>query len=228
MRPLSSGPAGSGRGAASRAQGSRRPRVLLPIRTFTVGPGIPPGQPVAGCERVADCHRRLGITPIPEHASFRSWDKPATSRASGRCEATHLARCRGMRCPPHGRRTPDETMCPSTRRGGHVTDLLALAADLPPLDFAPEEVLLQEGSAPGRMFVLETGSVVIEHAGVPFARIDTPGAVLGEMAAVLDKPATATVRAAGPVTVRVVDDPVEFLTARPGAALAVLRTTASR
>ncbi len=47
------------------------PAVLraLPIRTFTVGPGVPPGQPAAGCSRVADFHRRLGITPTPEHAS---------------------------------------------------------------------------------------------------------------------------------------------------------------
>ena len=46
----------------------------LPIRTFTVGPGVSPGQPVTGCDRVADfdlsiSHRRLGITPTPEHAS---------------------------------------------------------------------------------------------------------------------------------------------------------------
>src|SRR6476619_2577859 len=41
--------------------------VLPPIRTFTVGPGISPGQPAAGCGRVADYHRRLGITPTPEH-----------------------------------------------------------------------------------------------------------------------------------------------------------------
>ena len=41
--------------------------VLPPIRTFTVGPGISPGQPAAGCGRVADCNRRLGITPTPEH-----------------------------------------------------------------------------------------------------------------------------------------------------------------
>jgi CRP-like cAMP-binding protein len=101
-----------------------------------------------------------------------------------------------------------------------VTDLLALADDLPVLGFA--------GTPPGRMLVLQSGTVVIEHAGVPFARIDHPGAVLGEMAAVLDKPATATVRAVGDVEVRVADDPVAFLTDRPGAALAVLRTTASR
>ena len=41
----------------------------LPIRTLTVGPGVPPGQPVAGCDRVADCHRRFGLSPTPEHTS---------------------------------------------------------------------------------------------------------------------------------------------------------------
>ena len=64
--------------------------------------------------------------------------------------------------------------------------------------------------------------------GVAFARVDTPGAVFGEMSAVLDRPATATVRAVGETTVRRVADPVRFLDEHPGAALAVLRTTASR
>jgi len=109
-----------------------------------------------------------------------------------------------------------------------VTDLLALAADLPLLTVPTSEVLIEEGSRPTRMLVLQAGEVVIEHGGVAFARIDTPGAVFGEMAAVLEKPATATVRAAGEVEVRVVEDPVGFLTEQPGAALAVLRTTASR
>src|SRR5499427_4721839 len=59
-----------------RGRGCPRPgrpaaRVLPPIRTFTVGPGLPPGQPAAGAwrlGRVADCHRRLGVSPTPEHA----------------------------------------------------------------------------------------------------------------------------------------------------------------
>ena len=42
--------------------------VLPPIRTFTVGPGISPGQPTAGSGRVADYHRRFGVSPTPEHA----------------------------------------------------------------------------------------------------------------------------------------------------------------
>jgi CRP/FNR family cyclic AMP-dependent transcriptional regulator len=109
-----------------------------------------------------------------------------------------------------------------------VTDLLAFSAHLPLLTVAPAEPLIEEGARPGRMYVLERGAVVIEHDGVPFARIDTPGAVFGEMAWVLDKPATATVRAVGEVAVRVVEDPMLFFTDAPGAALTVLRTTASR
>ena len=90
------------------------------------------------------------------------------------------------------------------------------------------EVLITEGTRPDRLLVLVSGSVVIEHDSVAFASIDTPGAVFGEMSAALDRPATATVRAVDDLEVRVVADPVAFLTERPGAALAVLRTTASR
>ena len=109
-----------------------------------------------------------------------------------------------------------------------VTDLLTFTADLPTESVRAGDVLITEGSPAGRMLVLVTGSVVIEHDGVPFARIDTPGAVFGEMSAVLDRAATATVRAVEDVVVHVVDDPLGFLSERPGAALAVLRTTASR
>jgi CRP/FNR family cyclic AMP-dependent transcriptional regulator len=109
-----------------------------------------------------------------------------------------------------------------------VTELLDLSRDLPTASFAEGDVLISEGARISRMLVLLSGEAVIEHDGVPFARIDTPGAIFGEMAAVLDRPATATVRAVGDVEVRVVDDPQAFLTAEPGAALAVLRTTASR
>jgi CRP/FNR family transcriptional regulator, cyclic AMP receptor protein len=109
-----------------------------------------------------------------------------------------------------------------------MTDLLALCADLPVELTAAGEVLIHEGTECGRMFVLESGSLSVERDGVPIARVDTPGAVLGEMSVVLGKPATATLRAESEVRVRAVDDPLGFLVERPGAALEVLRTTASR
>ena len=109
-----------------------------------------------------------------------------------------------------------------------TTNLLAFIDDVAVESVAAGAVLIAEGTHPEQMLVLVTGEVVIEHDGVPFARIDTPGAVFGEMSAVLGRPASATVRAVGSVQVRVVSDPLGFLTERPGAALAVLRTTASR
>jgi len=95
-------------------------------------------------------------------------------------------------------------------------------------DVPTGEVLISEGSEPTRMYVLRSGAVVIKRDATAVARIDSPGAILGEMSIVLGKPATATVVAESDVTVHVVDDPETFLMQRPGAALAVLRTTAAR
>jgi CRP/FNR family cyclic AMP-dependent transcriptional regulator len=109
-----------------------------------------------------------------------------------------------------------------------VADLLALTADLPTATVPAGETVIVEGAPAGRMLVLVSGRVVVEHDGVPFARIDSPGAVFGEMSVVLQRPATASVRAVDEVVLRVVEDPVAFLTERPGVALEVLRMTASR
>ena len=109
-----------------------------------------------------------------------------------------------------------------------MADLLALASSLPVETVAAGAVLIEEGTDPGRLYVLKSGSVTIERDGVSFARIESPGSVFGEMAVVLGKPATATVRAETEVEVHVAEDAEGFLTVNPGAALAVLRTTASR
>jgi CRP/FNR family cyclic AMP-dependent transcriptional regulator len=106
--------------------------------------------------------------------------------------------------------------------------MLELCADLPVESLPPRGVLIEEGTWPRRLLVLLSGSVTIERDGVVFAFIDTPGSVFGEMSVILDKAATATVRASSEVRVHVVEDPGTFLLERPGAALAVLRTTASR
>jgi CRP/FNR family cyclic AMP-dependent transcriptional regulator len=109
-----------------------------------------------------------------------------------------------------------------------MTNLLDLSTGYPEVTLPSGHVLLEEGAAPGDMYVLVSGQLVIEHDGVAFAQVDSPGAVFGEMSAVLDRPATATVRTVGEVTVRRIHQPVTFLTEQSGAALAVLRTTATR
>src|SRR5436190_17265049 len=57
--------------ALPRNRASHPRHVHLSIRTLTVGPGISPDQPAAGCGRVADFNRRCGFSPPPEHASFK-------------------------------------------------------------------------------------------------------------------------------------------------------------
>jgi CRP-like cAMP-binding protein len=109
-----------------------------------------------------------------------------------------------------------------------AASLLALCSDLPVQNLATDAVLIAEGTQPDRMYVLRSGAVVIKRDDVAVARIDSPGAILGEMSVVLGKPATATVVAESEVTVHVVDDPEAFLMEQPGAALAILRTTATR
>jgi CRP-like cAMP-binding protein len=109
-----------------------------------------------------------------------------------------------------------------------VDDLLELCADLPQERVAAGEVLIVEGSSPESMVVLVSGTVVVERDGTPFARIDSPGAVFGEMSWILDRPATATARAADDIVVHRVSDPAGFFRDRPDAALSVLRMTAAR
>jgi CRP/FNR family cyclic AMP-dependent transcriptional regulator len=109
-----------------------------------------------------------------------------------------------------------------------MANLLEFCDGLPVESLDAGSVLIDEGAPAGRMLVLRSGTVRVERDGVAVARIDAPGAVFGEMAVVLDKPATATLRAESAVEVAVIEDPLAFLTDNPGAALTVLRTTATR
>jgi CRP/FNR family cyclic AMP-dependent transcriptional regulator len=107
------------------------------------------------------------------------------------------------------------------------TDLLALSADLDLVAVPAGEVLICQGTVSPSIYVLVEGSVVVERDGTAFASVDHPGALFGEMSTVMGTPATATVRASAPSTLRVATDPESFLT-RPGVSFAVLRLTATR
>jgi CRP-like cAMP-binding protein len=109
-----------------------------------------------------------------------------------------------------------------------MTNLLDSCADLPRLDVAAGDVVIEQGQAPGPVLLLVAGEVEIERDGVPFARIDGPGSIFGEMSTLLRRPATATVRAKVDSTFLVAEDGEAFLAARPDIALTVARTLAVR
>jgi CRP-like cAMP-binding protein len=106
--------------------------------------------------------------------------------------------------------------------------ILAAAADLPELTYADGVEVLTEGVRDGRLLVLTSGSAEVSRDGVPVSTIDQPGAIFGEVAVLLDSPATATVRSRGTSTFRVSDDPEAFFRESPAVAIAIASTLARR
>ena len=98
----------------------------------------------------------------------------------------------------------------------------------PQQELAPGTVLLHEGERSGRMFVLVSGCLEVFRGTAEIALIDDPGAVFGEMSALLDIPHTASVRAATAATVHVIDDAAGYLASNPGLTLPIAQLLARR
>ncbi len=68
-------------------------------------------------------------------------------------------------------------------------------AALPIATYQPGETLLNAGSKTGLLLILKKGAVAIFKGGIEMAKVTEPGAVFGEISALLDQPHTADVRA---------------------------------
>ena len=68
-------------------------------------------------------------------------------------------------------------------------------AALPIATYQPGETLLNAGSKTGLLLILKKGTVAIFRDGIEMAKVTEPGAVFGELSALLDQPHTADVRA---------------------------------
>jgi len=68
-------------------------------------------------------------------------------------------------------------------------------AELPIATFQRGETLLKAGSKTGLLLILKQGAVAIFKDGIEIAKVTEPGAVFGELSALLDQPHTADVRA---------------------------------
>jgi CRP-like cAMP-binding protein len=106
--------------------------------------------------------------------------------------------------------------------------LLTLTYQQPTRSLAKGEVLIREGDPGGDLYVLESGKLAVERGGVPLAEIATQGALVGEMSVLLGTANTATVRATGPATVRVVKDALAYLERQPLVALRVAMLLSQR
>jgi CRP/FNR family cyclic AMP-dependent transcriptional regulator len=67
-------------------------------------------------------------------------------------------------------------------------------AVLPLATYLAGEAVLTAGSKSGRLLILKRGAVAILKDSIEIARVKEPGAVFGEISALLDRPHTADVR----------------------------------
>lgn len=109
-----------------------------------------------------------------------------------------------------------------------MPDMLDWSAGLPELTLPGGAVLIAEGEVHGLLYVLVDGTVEVSRAGRTLRVVDEPGAVFGEMSALLGGPSTATVRAVRRTRLRRSDDGPGFLRANPAVTHAVATMLAER
>ena len=68
-------------------------------------------------------------------------------------------------------------------------------ATLPIATYQPGETVLTAGSRTGLLLILKKGAVAIFKGNIEMAKVTEPGAVFGELSALLDQPHAADVRA---------------------------------
>ena len=71
-------------------------------------------------------------------------------------------------------------------------------AALPLTSYQAGETVLADGSRTDQLLILRKGNVAVLKDGIEIARVTEPGAVFGEISALLDCPHTAEVRALAP------------------------------
>jgi CRP-like cAMP-binding protein len=74
------------------------------------------------------------------------------------------------------------------------TAVLQRIATLPLATYQAGETVLAAGTKTGRLLILRKGAVTIEKEGTEIAKVTEPGAVFGELSALLNEPHTADVR----------------------------------
>jgi CRP/FNR family cyclic AMP-dependent transcriptional regulator len=109
-----------------------------------------------------------------------------------------------------------------------MASILELIHDSEVRRFEAGQVVVEQGERTNLLFFLIDGAVEVVKDGVPVATASQPGAVFGELAALLGGNHTATVRTLRPSSFHVVRNPREFLEASPIICLHVCELVARR
>ena len=96
-----------------------------------------------------------------------------------------------------------------------MQDMLALSASLPAIAFAPGEIVVEEGGSSGALWILVSGALQVRKGAIVVNTVTRPGALVGEIALLLDGSNTATVEATEPSVLRHAVDGKALLASDP-------------
>lgn len=114
------------------------------------------------------------------------------------------------------------------REGTDVTTLLNVIDRLPPISVPAGQILLSEGERTGLLYVLIDGAVEVLKGDVSIDTVDEPGAIFGEISALIDIPHMATVKTVTSSRVVRIERAAEFLHTHSDVAIEVARLLAER
>lgn len=109
-----------------------------------------------------------------------------------------------------------------------MSAILTALRDHPVRHFAAGEVVLEQGDRTGLLYVLIEGAVEVIKDDVSVATASEPGAVFGDLAALLGVPHTAAVRATRASSFHVATDPRALLGENPVVCLHLCELLARR
>jgi CRP/FNR family cyclic AMP-dependent transcriptional regulator len=81
-----------------------------------------------------------------------------------------------------------------TDQPANITEFEKFLAVLPLATYGAGQTILKAGSKTGRLLILKSGAVAILKNSIEIVTVDEPGAVFGEISALLDQPHSADVR----------------------------------
>ncbi len=96
-----------------------------------------------------------------------------------------------------------------------MKDMLTLSAHLPEVRFASGDVIVHEGGTAGSIWVLVSGALQVHKGDILINAINQPGAMVGEISALLGHTYGATVKATAPSVMRHAADGESFLSSDP-------------
>jgi CRP/FNR family transcriptional regulator, cyclic AMP receptor protein len=109
-----------------------------------------------------------------------------------------------------------------------MASLLDTCASLPVWSYEPGDTVIQEDCKDGRLFILKSGAVEVQKWNQTLNRSASPGAVFGEVSALLNTAYSASVLAVEPSEFYVAEDGAAFLKQHPALNLHIARLLAFR